>query len=104
MLKTEGFGAVLEVEMLKKCTPLWLEAHIVKMWREAEGFGAVLEVEMLKKCILWRSTFGSKCTKTSGVGPLLEVEMLKKCTPLWLEAHFEVKMYKTPQDRTAFGS
>jgi len=30
--------------------------------------------------------------------------MLKKCTPLWREAHFEVKMYKTPQCRTAFGS
>ena len=24
-------------------------------------------------------------------GPLLEVEMSKKCTPLWREAHFEVK-------------
>ena len=29
------------------------------------------------------------------LGPLLEVEMSKKCTPLWREAHFEVKMYKT---------
>ena len=28
MLKTEGFGAVLEVEMLKKCTALWREAHL----------------------------------------------------------------------------
>ena len=38
------------------------------------------------------------------VGPLLEVEMSKKCTPLWREAHFQVKMYKTPQLRTTFGS
>ena len=30
------------------------------------------------------------------LGPLLEVEMSKKCTPLWREAHIEVKMYKTP--------
>ena len=37
----------------------------------------------------------SKCTKHLSVGPLLEVEMSKKCTPLWCEAHFEVKMYKT---------
>ena len=44
----------------------------------------------------------SKCTKHS-VGPLLEVEMSKKCTPLWREAHFQVKMYKTPQRRTTFG-
>ena len=29
---------------------------------------------------------------------------MKSCTPLWREAHFEVKMYKTPQLRTAFGS
>ena len=29
--------------------------------------------------------------------------MLKKCTPLWREAHFEVKMYKTPHVRATFG-
>ena len=46
----------------------------------------------------------SKCTKHTIVGPLLEVEMSKKCTPLWREAHFEVKMYKTHQVRTTFGS
>ena len=37
----------------------------------------------------------SKCTKHTRSGPLLEVAMSKKCTPLWREAHFEVKMYKT---------
>ena len=46
----------------------------------------------------------SKCTKHLSSGPLLEVEMSKKRTPLWREAHFEVKMYKTPQLRTTFGS
>ena len=46
----------------------------------------------------------SKCTKHTILGPLLEVMMSKKCTPLWREAHFQVKMYKTPQRRTAFGS
>ena len=46
----------------------------------------------------------SKCTKHTILGPLLEVEMLKKCTPLWREAHFEVKMYKTHHSRTTFGS
>ena len=45
----------------------------------------------------------SKCTKHLSVGPLLEVEMSKKYTPLWREAHFQVKMYKTPQLRTTFG-
>ena len=38
------------------------------------------------------------------LGPILEVEMSKKCTPLWREAHFQVKMYKTHQVRTTFGS
>ena len=38
----------------------------------------------------------SKCTKHQGCGPLLEVPTWKKCTPLWREAHFEVKMLKTP--------
>ena len=45
----------------------------------------------------------SKCTKHHMVGPLLEVAMSKKCTPLWREAHFQVKMYKTPRVRTTFG-
>ena len=44
----------------------------------------------------------SKCTKHTMVGPLLEVEMSKKCTPLWREAHFQVKMYKTHHARTTF--
>ena len=29
---------------------------------------------------------------------------MKNCTPLWREAHFEVKMYKAHQVRTTFGS
>ena len=45
----------------------------------------------------------SKCTKHTILGPPLEVEMSKKCTPLWREAHFEVKMYKTLGVRTTFG-
>ena len=28
--------------------------------------------------------------------------MSKKCTPLWREAHFEVKMLKAPGVRTTF--
>ena len=70
-----SFGPLLEVEMSKKCTPLWRK-HISK----------------------------SKVLKTGGLGPLLEVEMSKKCTPLWREAHLEVKMCKTLGVRTAFGS
>ena len=46
----------------------------------------------------------SKCTKHFSIGPLLEVAMSKKCTPLWREAHLQVKMCKAPQRRTTFGS
>ena len=64
--KQLSLGTLLEVQMLKKCTPSWREAHFEdKMY---------------------------KCTKHTRFGPLLEVEMSKKCTPLWREAHFEVKM------------
>ena len=48
--------------------------------------------------------FKSKCTKHLRGGPLFEVAMSKNCTPLWREAHFEVKMYKTLHSRTTFGS
>ena len=46
----------------------------------------------------------SKRTKHTILGPLLEVEMSKKCTPLWREAHFQVKVYKAHHSRTTFGS
>ena len=107
---------------MKKCTPLWREAH----FEEVKKIGPLLEVEMSKKCKahqhsrsdhFWKlrcrksarrcgakHISKSKCTKHTMFGPLLEVEMLKKCTPLWREAHFEVKMYKTPHVRTTFGS
>ena len=45
----------------------------------------------------------SKCTKHTRSGPLLAVDNAKKCTPLWREAHFQVKMYKARQLRTTFG-
>ena len=38
------------------------------------------------------------------LGPLLEVATSKKCTPLWREAHFQVKMYKAHHCQTTFGS
>ena len=46
----------------------------------------------------------SKCKKHLSVGPCLEVAMSKKCTPLWREAHFQVKIYKTHHVRTTFVS
>jgi len=46
----------------------------------------------------------SKCTKHLSVRRLLEVAMSKKGTPLWREAHLEVKVLKTLGVRTTFGS
>ena len=52
-----------------------------------------------------RSTFPSQnVQKHLSFGALLEVAMSKKCTPLWREAHFQVKMYKAHHSRTTFGS
>ena len=45
----------------------------------------------------------SKCTKHFSCGALLKVAMSKKYTPLWREAHFEVKMLKSPGVRTTLG-
>ena len=123
---------------MKKCTPLWREAHFqVKMYKTPQlrtTFGS-WDVEKVH-AVVARSTFPSqnvqntplsdhfwkfrcrksarrcgakhisksKCTKHLSFGPLLEVEMSKKCTPLWREAHFQVKMYKTHHCRTTFGS
>ena len=130
-------GALLEVEMSKKRTPLWCEAHFeVKMYKTDHcrtTFGSC-DVEKVH-AVVARSTFPSqneqntplsdhfwrfrcrksvrrcgakhisksKCTKQTIAGPLLEVAMSKKCTPLWREAHVEVKMNKIHHCRTTFG-
>ena len=55
--------------------------------------------------VVARSTFPSQnFSKHHMFGPLLEVAMWEKCTPLWREAHFEVKMHKAPHVRATFGS
>ena len=45
----------------------------------------------------------SKCTKHTMFRPFLEIAMSKKYTPLWREAHFEVKSAKNCGVRSAFG-
>ena len=64
VLKTDGLGPLLEVEMSKKCTPLRREAHFqvksVKNWRSRTTFGS-WEVENVH-AVVARSTFPSqKC-------------------------------------------
>ena len=89
--------------MSKKCTPLWREAHFeVKMYKAHHSFWKLRCRKSARRCGA-KHISKSKCTKHTRSGPLLEVEMPKKCTPLWREAHFQVKMYKTHQVRTTFG-
>ena len=45
----------------------------------------------------------SRLAKAAGGAIWPDWEM-KNCTPLWREAHFQVKMHKTHQHRTVFGS
>ena len=98
-------GPLLEVEMSKKCTPLWREAHFeVKMLKTLgvrTTFGS-WDVEKVH-AVVARSTFRSQNVQNHMFAPLLEDPMWKKCTPLWREAHFQVKMYKTPHVRATFG-
>ena len=51
--------------------------------------------KMARRCGT-KHIFKSKCTKHRTVGPSLEVPMSKNGTALWREAHFQVKMHKTP--------
>ena len=93
--------------MSKKRTPLWREARFeVKMYKTPQRrttFGSC-DVEKVH-AVAARSTFPSQnvqnTSKHLSVGPLLEVAMSKKCTPLWREAHFQVKMHKTHQNTSA---
>ena len=91
---------------MKNCTPLWREAHFeVKMYRTHQvrtTFGS-WDVEKVH-AVVARSTFPSQCAKHLSFGAFLEVAMSKKCTSLWREAHFQVKMCKTPQLRSTFDS
>jgi len=80
--------------MSKKYTPLWREAHFeVKMsktLRVRTTFGS-RDVEKVH-AVVAGSTFPSQnIKKHEEFGPFLEVQMSKKCTPLWREAHFQVK-------------
>ena len=116
--KTNRHGALLQVVVSKKCTPLWREVQNTSVsdhfWKlrcrkSARRCGAnhisnqneqntsVSEhfwkgdVEKVH-AVVARSTFRSQNEQNTSVGTLLEVVMSKKCTPLWCEAHVEVKM------------
>ena len=100
----QGFGPLLEVAMSKKCMPLWREAHFeVKMYKtHSDNFWKLRCQKSARRCGA-KHISKSKCTKHYIFAPLLEVQISKKCTPLWREAHFEVKMYKALHVCATFG-
>jgi len=116
---------------MKNCTPLWREAHFqVKMCKAHQlrstfsscDVDAVVARSKFRSqtclkltvsdhfwklrsrkvhAIVARSTFPSENAQdTPSTFGSWHVE---KCTPLWREAHSEVKMLKTPDVRTTFG-
>ena len=92
---------------MKSCTPLWREAHFeVKMYKTHQvrtTFGSC-DVEKVH-AVVARSTFPSQNVQnTPASDHFWKLRCRKKCTPLWREAHFQVKMYKAHQLRTTFGS
>jgi len=99
-------GPLLEVAMSKKCMPLWREAHFpVKMYKTHHAWTTFWKLrcrKSVRRCGA-KHISKSKCTKHLSVGTLLEVKMSKKCTPLWREAHFQVKLLKALGVRTTFG-
>ena len=100
--KDRSPGTLLEVEMFKKCTPLWREASFeVKMSKTRQlrnAFGS-WDVQKMHATVA-QSTFRlQNVQNTSAPEHFLEVEMFKKRTPLWRKTNFEVKIPKTPHAR-----
>ena len=70
----------------------------------AEPAGQMRDEKIARRCGA-KHISKSKCTKHTKCGPPFEVEMSKKVhNRLWREAQFQVKMYKTHQVRTTFGT
>ena len=84
------------------CGSGWSKSRLAKA-AGAEPAGQMRDEKL--HAVVARSTFVSKKLKKKRTfGPLLEVEMSKKCTPLWHEAHFQVKSVKNWGSRATFGS
>ena len=107
MYKTHQVRTTLEVEMSKKVHAVVARSTFpsqnVQNTPFSDHFWKLRCRKSVRRCGA-KHILKSKCTKHLSVGRLLEVAMSKKCTPLWREAHFQVKMYKAHHARTTFGS
>ena len=61
------FGSLLDVQMSKKCTLLWREAHFQVKSLNAEGFRAFFDVQMWEKWTLTNLTNLSDLTNTTNL-------------------------------------
>ena len=102
-------GPLFEVAMWKNCTPLWREAHLqvkmLKNWGCGTIFGT-LDVQESHAAVA-RSTFASQIAQnTTCSDHFLKCgrrKIVENGTPLWRQAHLQVKMYKAPAFCTTFG-
>ena len=106
--KKEDVGARKGRKVAEHCVfPMICGSHGSKS-RLAKVAGAEPSGQMRDEklhAVVARSRFrGQNAQNTSAPGARSKVEMSKNCTPLWREADFEVKTYKTHQHRTTFGS
>ena len=82
---------------MKKCTPLWREAHFqVKMYKTHQVRTTFVRCDVEKvHAVVARSTVGSENVQNTPCSDhfwRLRCRVSKKCTPLWREAHLQVKM------------
>ena len=103
--KPTMLGPLLEVAISKKCTLLWREAPFeVKMYKTPHvraTFGGS-DVEKVHTVVA-RSTFRSQHVKSTRGSDHFWKLRCRKSARRWREAHFEVKLLKTPGFRTTFG-
>ena len=82
----------MEVEMLKRCTPLWREARFEVKSVKADGFGALLEVVI---AVVAQSTFPSQNVKNTCLDHFLTF----RCRFAW-QAQGIVHLVKSEQNVT----
>ena len=79
---------------VKKCAPVWREAHSKSKCTKHTKAGPLLEVVTLKKCTLLLCEAHSKCAKHAKTGARLEAVMSRRWMPLRREARVKVKARK----------
>ena len=86
--KHTSFGALFEVEMSKKCTPLCREAYFRSQKAQstpASEHFLKLRCRTSARCRVAKHISKSKCAKHTILRALLEVELSKKCMRWWRE-------------------